>query len=133
MRIVFMGTPEFALPTLAGIMAAGHEVAAVYTPAAAAGRARHGGAEIAGAPVGRARGLPVLTPKSLKGEPEQQAFAAHGADVAVVVAYGLILPKPVLGGAAARLPQPARLGPAALARRRTHPARHHGRRRRDGG
>ena len=96
MRIVFMGTPEFALPTLAGIIAAGHEVAAVYSqPPRPAGR----GMAERKSPVhlfAERHGLPVLTPKSLKGEPEQQAFAAHGADVAVVVAYGLILPKPVL-------------------------------------
>ena len=96
MRIIFMGTPEFALPTLAGIVAAGHEVAAVYSqPPRPAGR----GMADKKSPVhlfAERHGLSVLTPKSLKGEPEQQAFAAHGADVAVVVAYGLILPKPVL-------------------------------------
>jgi methionyl-tRNA formyltransferase len=96
MRIVFMGTPQFALPTLAGIIAAGHQVVAVYSqPPRPAGR----GMAERKSPVhllADRHGLPVLTPKSLKGEPEQQAFAAHGADVAVVVAYGLILPKPVL-------------------------------------
>jgi methionyl-tRNA formyltransferase len=96
MRIVFMGTPEFALPTLAGILAAGHQVAAVYSqPPRPAGR----GMAERKSPVqllAERHGLAVLTPKGLKGEPEQQAFAAHGADAAVVVAYGLILPKPVL-------------------------------------
>jgi methionyl-tRNA formyltransferase len=96
LRIVFMGTPEFALPTLAGIVAAGHDVAAVYSqPPRPAGR----GMADKKSPVhlfAERHGLIVLTPKSLKSEPEQQAFAAHGADVAVVVAYGLILPKPVL-------------------------------------
>jgi methionyl-tRNA formyltransferase len=96
MRIIFMGTPEFALPTLAGIVAAGHEVAAVYSqPPRPAGR----GMADKKSPVhlfAERHGLPVLTPKNLKGEPEQHAFAAHGADIAVVVAYGLILPKPVL-------------------------------------
>src|SRR5437762_5855492 len=96
MRVVFMGTPEFALPTLAGIVAAGHEVAAVYTqPPRPAGR----GMADKKSPVhlfAERHGLSVLTPKSLKGEPEQRAFAALGADVGVVVAYGLILPKPVL-------------------------------------
>jgi methionyl-tRNA formyltransferase len=96
MRIVFMGTPEFALPTLAGILAAGHEIAAVYSqPPRPAGR----GMAERKSPVhllADRHGLAVLTPKSLKGEPEQQAFAAHGADVGLVVAYGLILPKPVL-------------------------------------
>ncbi len=133
MRVAFMGTPEFALPTLAGVIEGGHEVVAVYTqPPRPAGR----GMAERKSPVhvfAQARGLPVLTPRSLKGEPEQQAFAGHAADVAVVVAYGLILPKPVLDAPASRLPQPARLCPAALARRRTHPARHHGRRYRDGG
>jgi methionyl-tRNA formyltransferase len=96
MRIVFMGTPEFALPTLAGILAAGHQVAAVYSqPPRPAGR----GMAERKSPVqqlAERHGLAVLTPKALKGEPEQQAFAAHGADAAVVVAYGLILPKPAL-------------------------------------
>jgi methionyl-tRNA formyltransferase len=96
MRIVFMGTPEFALPTLAGILQAGHDVAAVYTqPPRPAGR----GMVLRKSPVhmlAERSGLAVLTPKSLRGPPEQQAFAAHGADVGVVVAYGLILPKPVL-------------------------------------
>ena len=96
LRIVFMGTPEFALPTLAAILEAGHEVAAVYTqPPRPAGRGMaekkspvHVFAERAGAS--------VLSPKSLKGEPERRTFAAHGADVGIVVAYGLILPKPIL-------------------------------------
>jgi methionyl-tRNA formyltransferase len=96
MRIVFMGTPEFALPTLAGILAAGHEVAAVYSqPPRPAGR----GMAERKSPVqllAERHGLPTLTPKSLKGEPEQREFAAHGTDVAVVVAYGLILPRPML-------------------------------------
>ena len=96
MRILFMGTPEFALPTLAGIIAAGHQVAAVYSqPPRPAGR----GMAERKSPVhllADRDGLAVLTPKSLRGEPEQRAFAAYGADVAVVVAYGLILPKPVL-------------------------------------
>ncbi len=96
MRIIFMGTPEFALPTLAGIVAAGHEVAAVYSqPPRPAGRGMADKKSPAHLFAER-HDLTVLTPKSLKGEPEQQAFAAHGADVAVVVAYGLILPKPVL-------------------------------------
>ncbi|KAB2915491.1 MAG: methionyl-tRNA formyltransferase [Hyphomicrobiaceae bacterium] len=98
LRIVFMGTPEFAVPTLAGIVAAGHRVAAVYTqPPRPAGRgmaerksAVHAFAEGAG--------LPVLTPRSLKGADAQAAFVAHGADVGVVVAYGLILPRAVLAG-----------------------------------
>jgi methionyl-tRNA formyltransferase len=96
MRIVFMGTPEFAVPTLAGIVAAGHEVAAVYTqPPRPAGR----GMAERKSPVHRfaeSHGLAVLVPTSLKGPPERREFAGHDADVAVVVAYGLILPKPIL-------------------------------------
>jgi methionyl-tRNA formyltransferase len=96
LRVVFMGTPEFAVPTLSEILGQGHEVAAVYTrPPAAAGR----GMGLKPSPVHRLAerfALPVLTPKSLRDEEAAHAFAAHDADVAVVVAYGLILPKPVL-------------------------------------
>src|SRR5262245_25750482 len=96
MRIVFMGTPEFALPSLAGILAAGHELAAVYSqPPRPAGR----GMAERKSPVqllAERHGLPVLTPKGLRGETEQRQLAAHGADAAVVVAYGLILPPAVL-------------------------------------
>jgi methionyl-tRNA formyltransferase len=96
MRIVFMGTPDFAVPTLSGIVAAGHTVVTVYTqPPRPAGR---GMAERMSAVHRFAanEGLVVLTPSSLKGGEEQKAFAAHQADVGVVVAYGLILPKPIL-------------------------------------
>jgi methionyl-tRNA formyltransferase len=96
MRIVFMGTPEFAVPTLAALRAAGHDVVAVYTqPPRPAGR---GMAERISAVHRFAAdaGLAVLTPSSLKGESEQRDFAAHQADVGVVVAYGLILPKAIL-------------------------------------
>lgn len=96
MRIVFMGTPEFAVPTLTEIVARGHEVVAVYTrPPKPAGR---GQAERK-SPVHLAAegfGIPVFTPRSLKGVAEQAVFAGHAADVAVVVAYGLILPPPIL-------------------------------------
>ena len=96
MRIVFMGTPEFAVPTLTEIVSTGHEVVAVYTRAPKpAGR---GQAERK-SPVHEAAekfGIPVFTPRSLKGEPEQEVFASLGAEVGVVVAYGLILPKPIL-------------------------------------
>jgi len=96
MRVIFMGTPDFAVPTLAAILDAGHQVAAVYSqPPRPAGRglserrsAVHMFAEGAG--------LPVLTPRSLKVEADQAAFASLGAGVAVVVAYGLILPAAVL-------------------------------------
>ena len=96
MRVVFMGTPEFSVPTLTEIVSAGHEVVAVYTRApkpAGRGQAErktpvHEAAE--------AFGIPVFTPRSLKGEADQAEFAAVGAEVAVVVAYGLLLPKPIL-------------------------------------
>jgi methionyl-tRNA formyltransferase len=96
LRIVFMGTPDFAVPTLSEIIGQGHEVAAVYTRAPApAGR----GMELRQSPVhamaGRF-GLPVLTPATLRGEEAAEAFAAHRADVAVVVAYGLLLPPAIL-------------------------------------
>jgi methionyl-tRNA formyltransferase len=96
LRVVFMGTPEFSVPTLAEIAGAGHEIAAVYSqPPRPAGR----GMAESKSPVqmfAEASGIAVLTPKSLKSAEAQAAFAAHDADVAVVVAYGLILPKAVL-------------------------------------
>ena len=96
LRIVFMGTPAFAVPTLTAIIEAGHRIAAVYAqPPRAAGRgleARKSSVQVAA----EALGLPVLTPKSLRSAPEQAAFAAHASDAAVVVAYGLILPAPIL-------------------------------------
>ncbi|AUM73130.1 methionyl-tRNA formyltransferase [Paracoccus jeotgali] len=95
MRVIFMGTPEFSMPALRQI-AARHEVVAVYTqPPREAGR----GQKPRPAPVHRVAeelGLPVRHPRSLKDAEAQEAFAALGADVAVVVAYGLILPLPVL-------------------------------------
>ena len=96
MKIVFMGTPEFSVPTLHEIVSAGHEIVAVYTRAPKpAGR---GQAERR-SPVHEtadALGIPVFAPKSLRGEAEQMIFAAHGADLGIVVAYGLLLPKPIL-------------------------------------
>ena len=96
LRLIFMGTPEFAVPTLAEIVGRGHDVVAVYTRAAKpAGR----GMEAKPTPVeGEARrlGLSVHTPATLRTPEAAAAFKAHGAGVAVVVAYGLILPKPVL-------------------------------------
>lgn len=94
-----MGTPEFSAATLRAVAEAGHEVAAVYTqPPRPAGRR---GLELTQSPVHRLAeelGVEVRTPASLKGEAEQAAFRALGADVAVVVAYGLLLPKAVLDG-----------------------------------
>jgi methionyl-tRNA formyltransferase len=96
MRIAFMGTPDFAVPTLDALIAAGHEIAAVYCrPPRPAGR----GKGLAPSPVQRraeAAGLEVRTPVSLKGGDEQAAFAGLALDVAVVAAYGLILPGPIL-------------------------------------
>jgi len=91
-----MGTPDFAVPTLIELAARGHEIAAVYTRAPKpAGR----GMDMQVTPVereARRLGLPVHTPKTLRDEVAQAAFRAHDADAAVVVAYGLILPKPIL-------------------------------------
>jgi methionyl-tRNA formyltransferase len=97
MRIIFMGTPDFAVPALRALHAAGHEVAAVYTQPPRPGGRR--GKELTPTPVHRAAqglGLEVRHPASLKGADEQAAFAQLGADVAVVTAYGLILPQAVL-------------------------------------
>lgn len=96
MRIAFMGSPVFGLPTLEALVADGHEIACVYTqPPKPSGRGRkerktpiHAFAE--------AHGFPVRTPKSLRAAQAQDAFAALGLECAVVVAYGLILPKAVL-------------------------------------
>ncbi len=115
LRIVFMGTPDFAVPTLAEIVGTGHRVVAAYAqPPRAAGR----GMAERKSPVqtfAEIAGIPVFTPVSLKGAEEQAAFAAHAPDAAVVVAYGLLLPAAVLtaprqrGSAdACRLKQPRR-------------------------
>lgn len=97
LRVVFMGTPAFSVPTLAAIAAAGHEILAVYTqPPRPAGRR---GLEPTPSPVQRQAerlGVPVRCPRSLKDFAAQAEFSALGADVAVVVAYGLLLPKPIL-------------------------------------
>ena len=96
MRIIFMGTPEFAVPALIALVGAGHEVVAAYSqPPRPAGR----GKQLQPSPVQReaeARGIPVRHPASLKGADEQAAFAALDADIAVVAAYGLILPRAIL-------------------------------------
>lgn len=96
MKIIFMGTPDFAVPPLRALAAAGHDIIAVYSqPPRRAGR----GKALTPTPVhvaAEAMGVPVFTPVSLKGAEEHAAFAAFGADVAVVAAYGLILPRAVL-------------------------------------
>lgn len=97
MRIIFMGTPDFAVPALVALVEAGHEVVAAYTQPPRPGGRR--GKELTPSPVQReaeARGVEVRHPVSLKGAEEQAAFAALEADIAVVAAYGLILPQAVL-------------------------------------
>jgi methionyl-tRNA formyltransferase len=96
LRLVFMGTPDFAVPTLVEIAGGGHEVAAVYSRAPQpSGR----GLELKPSPVAREAerlSLPVFTPKTLKDIEAENVLRAHRADAAVVVAYGLILPKVIL-------------------------------------
>lgn len=96
MRIVFMGTPDFAVPTLRALHAAAHDVVAVYTqPPRRAGR----GKKLKPSPVQKEAevlGIEVRSPKSFKSAEEQERFAALEADIAVVAAYGLILPQAVL-------------------------------------
>jgi len=96
LRLVFMGTPDFAVPTLVEIVGGGHEVVAVYTRAP-----QPAGRGLAPKPSAIAReaerlGLPIITPKTLKMNDAATAMRAHGADAAVVVAYGMILPKSIL-------------------------------------
>lgn len=96
LRIIFMGTPDFAVPALTALLGHGHDIVAVYTqPPRPAGR----GMELRKSPVhekAEALAIPVFTPKSLRGEAEQAQFAAHHGDLAVVVAYGLLLPRAIL-------------------------------------
>ncbi|MEP1443530.1 MAG: methionyl-tRNA formyltransferase [Hyphomicrobiales bacterium] len=96
MRIVFMGTPDFSVPTLMEIIAQGHEVVAAYSqPPRKAGR----GMELRKSPVHEKAeqfGIPVFTPDNFKDQADVEAFIAHEADVAVVVAYGLLLPTSLL-------------------------------------
>jgi methionyl-tRNA formyltransferase len=97
LRIVFMGTPDFAVPTLVELIGQGHEIAAVYSQPPRPGGRR--GLESRPSPVhakAETFGLPVHNPTSLRTAQAIEAFAGHGADVAVVVAYGLILPAEVL-------------------------------------
>jgi methionyl-tRNA formyltransferase len=98
LRLVFMGTPDFAVPTLVDMVGRGHDVVAVYTRAPRpAGR----GMDLKPSPVEQAArgfGLNVLTPATLRTTEAQEILRGHDADAAVVVAYGLILPKPILDG-----------------------------------
>lgn len=96
MRIAFMGTPPFAVPTLAALHAAGHEIVAVYSQPP---RPAQRGKKLQKSPVhvwAEEHGLPVRTPKSLKTDEAQAEFAALDLDIAVVAAYGLILPQAIL-------------------------------------
>jgi methionyl-tRNA formyltransferase len=99
LRIIFMGTPEFSVPTLRALKEAGHEIVAVYTqPPRPAGRR---GLDLTKSPVHQAAellGLPVATPVNFKDEDERRRFRELDADVAVVVAYGLLLPEAILSG-----------------------------------
>src|SRR3954453_2723846 len=96
LRLIFMGTPDFAVPTLLELVAHGHEVVAVYTRAAKpAGR----GMKLQPTPVeqeAQRLGIPVFTPKTFKTPEAPAKFSAHEADGAVVVAYGMILPQAIL-------------------------------------
>ncbi|MFZ1815582.1 MAG: methionyl-tRNA formyltransferase [Rhizobiaceae bacterium] len=95
-RIVFMGTPDFSVPALAALHASGHQIIACYSqPPRPAGR----GMELRKSPVhvrAEELGIPVFTPQSLKGETEEAIFRDHRADLAVVIAYGLLLPQAIL-------------------------------------
>ena len=99
LRIIFMGTPEFSVTTLNALHDAGHDIACVYSqPPRPAGRR---GLEVTKSPVHKRAeelGIEVRTPVSLKSAEEQARFKGLRADVAVVVAYGLLLPKPILEG-----------------------------------
>ena len=96
LRLIFMGTPDFAVPTLLALHAHGHEIAAVYTRAA---KPADRGLKLKATPVeieARRLGIPVLTPKTLKTPEAEAEFRARNADAAVVVAYGMILPQSIL-------------------------------------
>ncbi|MCM2291494.1 methionyl-tRNA formyltransferase [Allorhizobium sp. BGMRC 0089] len=99
LRIIFMGTPDFSVPTLKALHQAGHEIVAVYSqPPRPAGRR---GLDLTPSPVHRTAeelGIPVLTPLNFKMEEDRERFKSHTADVAVVVAYGLLLPEAILNG-----------------------------------
>ncbi|MEY9755299.1 methionyl-tRNA formyltransferase [Bradyrhizobium yuanmingense] len=97
LRLIFMGTPDFSVPTLLELVAHGHEIAAAYTRAPKPGGRR--GLQLQPTPVeeaARKLGIPVLTPKTLKTEQALAEFRAFDADAAVVVAYGMILPQAIL-------------------------------------
>ena len=99
LRIIFMGTPEFSVPTLAALAQAGHKIVAVYTQPPRPGGRR--GLDLQKSPVHQAAellGIEVLTPVNFKDASDRQTFREFDADVAVVVAYGLLLPEEILSG-----------------------------------
>ncbi|CCF17768.1 Methionyl-tRNA formyltransferase [Pseudorhizobium banfieldiae] len=99
LRIIFMGTPEFSVPTLRALKDAGHDIVAVYSQPPRPGGRR--GLDLQKSPVHQAAellGIPVLTPLNFKDEADCEQFRSFRADVAVVVAYGLLLPEPILNG-----------------------------------
>src|SRR5215217_7788424 len=99
LRLIFMGTPDFSVPTLRELAERGHDIAAVYTRAPKPAGRR--GMELTPSPVeqeARRLGIPVLFPKTLRSPEALETFRSHQADLAVVVAYGLILPKEFLEG-----------------------------------
>ena len=99
LRIIFMGTPEFSVPTLQNLKQAGHEIVAVYSQPPRPGGRR--GLDLVKSPVHQAAellGIPVLTPLNFKSEEDRETFRSFNADVAVVVAYGLLLPEAILTG-----------------------------------
>lgn len=99
LRIIFMGTPDFSVPTLRALVDAGHEIVAVYTQPPRPGGRR--GLDLQKSPVHQAAellGIPVLTPLNFKAEEDRATFRDFNADVAVVVAYGLLLPDAILSG-----------------------------------
>jgi methionyl-tRNA formyltransferase len=99
LRIIFMGTPEFSVPTLRALKDAGHEIVAVYSQPPRPGGRR--GLDLQKSPVHQAAellGIPVFTPLNFKDEADREQFRSFTADVAVVVAYGLLLPEAILNG-----------------------------------
>ena len=99
LRIIFMGTPEFSVPTLQNLKQAGHEIVAVYSQPPRPGGRR--GLDLVKSPVHQAAellGIPVLTPLNFKSEEDRETFRSFKADVAVVAAYGLLLPEAILTG-----------------------------------
>jgi methionyl-tRNA formyltransferase len=99
LRIIFMGTPEFSVPTLVALAEAGHEIVAVYTQPPRPGGRR--GLDLQKSPVHQAAellGVPVLTPVNFRDVADRRTFRDFDADVAIVLAYGLLLPEEILSG-----------------------------------